>query len=79
MTGVETAGCVTGAVRLKTMRCELVFNQAVSKAEVLLETEPAVMEKLACDDPAGTATTAGPVSVALLVNKVTLIPPGGAG
>jgi hypothetical protein len=37
------------------------------------------MEKLACDDPAGTATTAGPVSVALLVNKVTLIPPGGAG
>ena len=70
---------VAGALKLRSNLCELVFSNAVNSAKKLLETGPAVTEKVADDDPAATLADAGAFSAVLLENNATLVPVDVAG
>ena len=58
---------------------ELPFNEAVIVTAWFADTVPAVALKLAEVDPAATVTEAGSVSAALLSERLTAVPPLGAG
>jgi hypothetical protein len=56
----------------------LPFNEAESVALIVVEVELAVAVKPALDCPADTVTLGGTVTVALLLDSVTDVPPDGA-
>lgn len=68
-----------GAYNASENVCEPPLRVAVRVALVLLATAAAVAMKVAVYNPAFTVTEAGTVAEALLLDRVTVTPPAGAG
>ena len=59
--------------------CDELFALAVTVAVCAVLTEATLAEKDALDEPAGTVAPAGSVTAVLLLARLTLVPPVGAG
>jgi hypothetical protein len=70
---------VCGGNTFKLAVCATPFKVAVITTVCEAEAEPAVAANVATDAPADTATLAGTLSAALLVARLTSVPPAGAG
>jgi hypothetical protein len=68
-----------GALRVRTKVCEALFREAVSVAFWLEFTAPTVALKVVLLCPAITVALLGTVTLALLLERVMVNPPAGAG